>query len=69
MLLLEESAMEDFEGINCDQPNSVVVGLAPLRSDYDHLNDAFRLKIYNITMCHSQFGMSARLPHFRIISL
>ena len=42
MLLLEDSSMEDFEGINCDQPNSVVVGLAPSRSDYNNLNAAFR---------------------------
>ena len=42
MLLLEDSSMEDFEGIDCSQPNSVVVGLAPSRSDYDHLNAAFR---------------------------
>ena len=44
MLLLEDSAKEDFKGINCDQPNSVVVGLAPALSDYDHLNEAFRLE-------------------------
>ena len=42
MLLLEDSAMEDFEGINCGHPNSVVVGLAPSKCDYDHLNEAFR---------------------------
>lgn len=42
MLLLEDSSMEDFEGINCDQPNSVVVGLAPSQSSYNHLNSAFR---------------------------
>ena len=43
MLLLEDSAKEDFEGVNCDQPNSVVVGLAPSLCDYHHLNDAFKL--------------------------
>ncbi len=42
MLLLEDASMEDFEGINCSHPNSVVVGLAPSRSDYNHLNAAFR---------------------------
>ena len=42
MLLLEDSSMEDFEGIDRDRPNSVVVGLAPSRSDYQHINAAFR---------------------------
>ena len=43
MFLLEDSAKEDFEGVDCSQPNCVVVGLAPSKSDYDHLNKAFRL--------------------------
>ena len=42
MCLLEDSAMEDLEGINCSQPNCVVVGLAPSKCDYNHLNKAFR---------------------------
>ena len=28
--------------INTENPNAVVVGLAPNRFDYKHLNDAFR---------------------------
>lgn len=42
LLLLEDSAMEDLEGISRDRPNCVVVGLAPSKSDYNHLNQAFR---------------------------
>ena len=54
MLLLEDSSMEDFEGINCDQPNSVVVGLAPSRSGYNHLNAAFRsIYIVNFQLFHA----------------
>ena len=43
-LLLEESALEDFSGVGCnsDSPNAVVVGLAPSKFDYEHLNIAFR---------------------------
>ena len=41
-LLLEESAMEDFEGVARENPNSVVVGLAPSMFDYEHMNTAFR---------------------------
>lgn len=44
-LMLEHSAMEDFEGIVCDSsdPDAVVVGLAPSLFNYDHMNKAFRL--------------------------
>ena len=45
MLLLEDSAKEDFEGLvtnNTSPHNSVVVGLAPSCFDYTHLNQAFR---------------------------
>jgi len=42
-LLLEESATEDFAGVARDNPNSVVVGLAPSMFDYEHMNTAFRL--------------------------
>ena len=47
MVLLEESAMEDFQGIGNsggeDEVNSVVVGLAPSKFNYKTLNSAFRL--------------------------
>ncbi|RNA24446.1 haloacid dehalogenase-like hydrolase domain-containing 2 [Brachionus plicatilis] len=43
MLFLEPNAFEDFEGINTENPNSVVIGLAPDMFDYENLNNAFRL--------------------------
>ena len=42
LLLLEESAKEDFEGVSGENPDSVVVGLAPSMFDYQHMNKAFR---------------------------
>ncbi len=45
LLLLEDSAREDFEGVNDRQTgpyDSVVIGLAPSRFEYSHLNQAFR---------------------------
>lgn len=35
--------MEDFEDIPTNEPNAVVVGLAPEKLDYQNLNAAFRL--------------------------
>lgn len=43
MLLLEKEAMEDFQGLEVKDPDSVVVGLAPSKFDYANLNAAFRL--------------------------
>jgi hypothetical protein len=34
MLLMENAALEAFEGIDCSSPNAVVVGLAPSKFDY-----------------------------------
>jgi HAD superfamily hydrolase (TIGR01458 family) len=42
MLFLEECALEDFKDLNCEDPNAVVVGLAPNKFNYHNLNDAFR---------------------------
>ncbi|XP_074661679.1 haloacid dehalogenase-like hydrolase domain-containing protein 2 [Tubulanus polymorphus] len=42
-LFLEEVALEDFQGIDCNDPNAVVVGLAPTKFNYADMNDAFRL--------------------------
>ena len=42
LLLLEESAKEDFEGVSRENPDSVVVGLAPSMFHYQHMNEAFR---------------------------
>lgn len=50
-LLLEDSAMEEFAGIECDsrQCNAVVIGLAPSKFNYEHLNKAFRSHIHTFT--------------------
>lgn len=45
LLLLEPEALEDFEGLQCpsgEQPNAVVIGLAPSEFHYNRLNEAFR---------------------------
>ncbi|XP_013782592.1 haloacid dehalogenase-like hydrolase domain-containing protein 2 [Limulus polyphemus] len=42
-LLLEDEALEDFQGTNTENPNAVVVGLAPSKFNFHTLNDAFRL--------------------------
>ena len=43
LLLLSESAIGDFADVPTNDPNAVVVGLAPDRLDYSSLNTAFRL--------------------------
>lgn len=43
LLLVDNSALEDFEGVDTTDPNAVVVGLAPEHFNYDTLNKAFRL--------------------------
>ncbi|XP_048875006.1 haloacid dehalogenase-like hydrolase domain-containing protein 2 isoform X1 [Brienomyrus brachyistius] len=43
LLLLEDSALEDFSGIETSDPNAVVIGLAPEHFNYHTLNEAFRL--------------------------
>ncbi|KAH8555321.1 haloacid dehalogenase-like hydrolase domain-containing 2 [Umbelopsis sp. PMI_123] len=43
MLLMEDAALETFEGIDCTSPNAVVIGLAPSKFDYNTMNSAFRL--------------------------
>lgn len=45
LLLLAPEALEDFEGLQCpagEDPNAVVIGLAPTEFHYDRLNEAFR---------------------------
>ena len=34
MLLMEDAALEVFEGIDTSSPNAVVIGLAPSKFDY-----------------------------------
>uniref|UniRef100_A0AAV2J045 Haloacid dehalogenase-like hydrolase domain-containing protein 2 n=1 Tax=Knipowitschia caucasica TaxID=637954 RepID=A0AAV2J045_KNICA len=43
LLLLEESALEDFTGIDTSEPNAVVIGLAPDCFNYETMNKAFRM--------------------------
>ncbi|XP_043937780.1 haloacid dehalogenase-like hydrolase domain-containing protein 2 isoform X2 [Protopterus annectens] len=42
-LLVEDSALEDFKGLNTDDPNAVVIGLAPEHFNFQTMNKAFRL--------------------------
>ncbi len=42
-LFLEDEALEDFEGVDVSDPDAVVIGLAPDKFDYTHMNTAFRL--------------------------
>lgn len=35
LLLMEEAAMEEFEGMDTKNPNAVVIGLAPSKFRYD----------------------------------
>jgi len=42
-LLIEEAAMEDFEGVETCNPNAVVVGLSPSNFHFERLNKSFQL--------------------------
>ena len=44
MLLLQSDAIEDFKGVEVNDPNAVVVGLAPDCFNYEILNKAFRYR-------------------------
>lgn len=41
-MLIADAAKEEFSDISSEQPNAVLVGLAPERFDYEHLTTAFR---------------------------
>uniref|UniRef100_V9L1E3 Haloacid dehalogenase-like hydrolase domain-containing protein 2 n=2 Tax=Callorhinchus milii TaxID=7868 RepID=V9L1E3_CALMI len=43
LLLVSDSALEDFRGLDTKEPNAVVVGLSPPHFDYNTMNKAFRL--------------------------
>uniref|UniRef100_A0A5F9DRA4 Haloacid dehalogenase-like hydrolase domain-containing protein 2 n=1 Tax=Oryctolagus cuniculus TaxID=9986 RepID=A0A5F9DRA4_RABIT len=43
MLLVDDRALPDFKGIQTNDPNAVVIGLAPEHFHYQVLNQAFRL--------------------------
>uniref|UniRef100_A0A287D6P7 Haloacid dehalogenase-like hydrolase domain-containing protein 2 n=1 Tax=Ictidomys tridecemlineatus TaxID=43179 RepID=A0A287D6P7_ICTTR len=44
MLLVDDRALPDFKGIQTNDPNAVVIGLAPEHFHYQTLNQAFRKK-------------------------
>jgi hypothetical protein len=46
LLLLNSEALEEFDGVDCTDPNAVVLGLAPEAFHYERLNDAFRLLLH-----------------------
>lgn len=43
LLLVDPSLEEEFAGIDCTNPNAVVIGLAPEHFHYNRLNEAFRV--------------------------
>ncbi|KAE9002653.1 hypothetical protein PR003_g18181 [Phytophthora rubi] len=43
LLLVDPSLEEEFDGLDCTNPNAVVVGLAPEHFHYSKLNEAFRV--------------------------
>lgn len=43
LLLMEDEAQQDFAGLETENPNCVVVGLAPSHFHYERINAAFRL--------------------------
>nr|XP_020662199.1 haloacid dehalogenase-like hydrolase domain-containing protein 2 isoform X2 [Pogona vitticeps]XP_020662200.1 haloacid dehalogenase-like hydrolase domain-containing protein 2 isoform X3 [Pogona vitticeps]XP_020662201.1 haloacid dehalogenase-like hydrolase domain-containing protein 2 isoform X4 [Pogona vitticeps] len=43
LLLVEDNALRDFRGIDTNEPNAVVIGLAPDHFNYQMMNKAFRL--------------------------
>uniref|UniRef100_A0A8C5LY08 Haloacid dehalogenase-like hydrolase domain-containing protein 2 n=1 Tax=Leptobrachium leishanense TaxID=445787 RepID=A0A8C5LY08_9ANUR len=45
MLLVDDRALPDFEGIAAHSPNAVLIGLAPEHFNYQTLNEAFRLAL------------------------
>jgi hypothetical protein len=48
MLLMENAALEAFEGIDCSSPNAVVVGLAPSKFDYATVRFIYFLWVHTI---------------------
>ncbi|XP_055329851.1 haloacid dehalogenase-like hydrolase domain-containing protein 2 [Paramacrobiotus metropolitanus] len=42
-LLVSDEAMEDFEGLPTNDPDAVVIGLAPEKLNYENMNKAFNM--------------------------
>nr|XP_023399570.1 haloacid dehalogenase-like hydrolase domain-containing protein 2 isoform X3 [Loxodonta africana] len=49
MLLVDDRALPDFKGIQTDDPNAVVIGLAPEHFHYPALNQAFRFSYLGLS--------------------
>ncbi|RLN96834.1 hypothetical protein BBJ28_00017628 [Nothophytophthora sp. Chile5] len=43
LLLIDPSLQEEFDEVDCTDPNAVVIGLAPEHFHYNKLNEAFRV--------------------------
>lgn len=54
MMFLEDGASQDFEDISKDDPNCVLIGLAPNMFNYNDMNKAFRY-IFRISSLHNPF--------------
>ena len=61
LMLLEESAVKQFEGIDCRDPNCVLVGLSPSSFHYEKLNEAFKL---GINLTHSKNDANNQVLQF-----
>lgn len=42
LLMLHDSLLAEFEGVNCESPNAVVIGLAPEHFNYDKVRSCER---------------------------
>lgn len=42
--------MDEFEGINVDQPNAVVIGLAPSKFNYEKVSKWFAFNMFFVRL-------------------
>lgn len=49
-LMVAEAAMDELKGLDTNEPNAVLVGLAPNKFDYGPMNEAFRLLLNGATL-------------------
>lgn len=49
-LMLDQRALEDFEGLDQSNPDAVLIGLAPDNFNYETMNKAFRLILDGATL-------------------
>ena len=62
---MRDSVMEDFAGLDQTDPTAVVVGLAPEKFDYAHINSAFHTLFKVRTHCAMYVAVVAVLEHGR----